>query len=60
MIILKKQFVLVYNIDKIIVSLSENNSETFVGIGLYSAEFDTKEELYSYIEKERLEYESKS
>ena len=46
---LTKQFVVVYDENKSIISKSENNKETFVGIDKQGVEFDSKEELEQFI-----------
>ncbi len=46
--ILTKKFIVVYR-DGVIISVSEDNLETYVGEGSSSAEFDTKEELEQFL-----------
>lgn len=52
--ILTKQFIVVYDDENIIISKSEENDQTFVGKGRKFAEFDSKEELDSFIEENML------
>lgn len=50
---LTKQFIVVYNNNKIVVK-STTNSETFVGNGNEGVEFDSNEELEEFIEQNNL------
>lgn len=53
---LTKQFIVVYNEKKEIISISSENSETYVGNGMLSAEFDTQIELDSFIVENQLKH----
>ncbi len=55
---LTKKFVVVYDTDNLIITKSETNAETYVPKDRLSAEFDTQEELDSFITDNNLhEYE---
>ena len=51
---LTKQFIVVYNSDKEIVSKSNSNFETYVGDGMSATEFDSEDELNAFIEEKSL------
>lgn len=51
--ILTKKFIVVYR-DGVIISVSEDNLETYVGEDSSSAEFDTKKELDEFVSNNSL------
>ena len=51
---LTKSFIVVYNNSNEIIAKSVTNNETCVGDGMSSAEFDTEEELNSFISENSL------